>query len=474
MSLQACPFEILHDIVSLVHPDHYLSLALVCKKLFSATHHLLKERHKFKHIFIGNIASCQHTRANCASQELGLNIDRANYRTPLELISDIALQRTEVAEFCARSLTFNEPLPVETSQSPIRHQDLVSDFIFKVIKQFPCWRYHAGLFQKWHWHDEIMALNHDAAFAFLLLLFPNLHYVSLDRQHMQTEYVDCLIRIACRSSSPPFSNVLRQLRELRHASTDWDAEEVVYWAELPAVKEIFVTHLPTRFNPNHSLDPTESNLVRLTVAHGELGVDSFLCLIHGVGGLKYLSYHCSVEYAVNHRWECSKFFAAIRAKLQHTLEHLDFGLGTETLDPYFRGWCGSLVDFTRLKDLTVDCNMLYRPRTGPGQPCLASALLDTNDRLDSDNSMPLRERLLPSCIEKFTMRDQKSDLQSPDEYLKAHSAFSKDFLAGDPGVIRQTYPCLETIYNLVDIEEELMTNLKDVGIDFRNRSYFWE
>ena len=474
MSLNACPSELLIAIISFVHPDHYLSLALVCKRFFCVTEEFLKKRHRFKHILIGSVACYEDTQTRSATIASSIKTSGATYKTPLDLIQDIALEQTEVAEFSARSLTLIESQLDLSLHPPLPHQDLVSDFIYKVLERYSYWKCEPELFNTINWHDQIMRCNYDAALALLLLVFPNLQYICLDRRRMPTDYVDSLARIAASNRSLHIPRSLCHLREVRHASSSWDIEALCSWVSLPAAKEVFATQLQASVNRSHIWDHLESGLTRLTITHAHLRAVDFYWLLRGLHQLKYLSYHPSIDFLVNRQWDCSKFFSEIRRNLRNTLEYLDFGLGTETLDPYFRGWCCPLVDLTRLKDLTIDCNMLYRGPSGSGQRYLASALLESKARRNSNDDSPLRRRVLPSSIEKLTIRDQRSQHQSVREYVEAHRAFSSDIFAGDPAEIRQTYPHLSVIYNVVDIEEGLKTSLENIGIEFRNRSYFWE
>ena len=477
MSLQACPAEVLLDVISLVHPDNYLSIALACKKLYIVTRDLLDKKHRFKRISIGLDPSGDETITSdvkilTVANETGL----AEFGSPLGLIREIALERTKVIEICTRSLvvfelSYNHP----DSRDPYsREWRLISRFIIETLQRFQIAYYDELLSDPWQWHEAIRAGNDDAALAFLLLLLPNLQYATIQWDSTHLNWVNAVVRASSRNPVLPYSNVLRYVRELIIDDPRCRLRQLISWISLPGMKDISVTFLQASARPSSLWNVSNSNLTHLCITDGELSRGNFWHLFTGLTRLKKLVYHCTVSCAEQRSWSCQGFFAAVRARLCNTLEHLEVGVGMVTLEHHFWGWCGPLVDLARLKQLTLDCNMLYRKCDDV--IVLGSALLKRNENWKHCEPGPEKyglSRLLPSSIEELTIRDQNSD-RSWDEYLKLHKDFTRDFLAGEPSEIRQTYPNLKTIYNVVAMDERMQSNLESVGIEFYTRQYFWE
>jgi hypothetical protein len=440
----------------------------------------LRKRKRYRNLTIGSPPS---KRLRSRAEQLLLRLDiedqgSGTWDTPLELLREIAFdEQAEIAQGSAISLTLRHVGPWRSARKlgwTGRQINVTSAFIRSTIKKQALDKWQPGLFHVCHWHDAIMKGDHDAALALLLMILPKLKAVSLNRNAIGTERTDGLVALIA-GPKPTHGEqidlaILRNLRTVKNLSKSWACRRMTGWASLP-IEHLELSHVNSQ-DPRLSMwHSRPSNLTSLTILNGKLHSGDFSALWSKLKSLKHVNYHASPSLAKAHRWNCNIFFQAIVRELHSTLETLEVGLGTWYLEPHWWGSvCSNMLDkCTRLRHLTVDCNMLYDyVPTGPSRtasaPVLAFGLLEHGER----------QRFLPRSIESLTIRDQNTGQHSKEDYCKSHREFTSAFLTGSPESIREAYPNLQTIYNIVDMEDTIRGGLQSVNIDFESRKYAWE
>ena len=466
MPLTSLPPEILQIVLTFVDPQHYLALALTCRTLLANAQGHLWKRKQYYHVRIDKPCPRNVSPPASARNSLAVNgqPEAISFQGTLPFIEAVVADTTGALPQCTETLTADiYPLRIEGDQLAA----LVA--VARLTQSTLTFFVKAGVLNS---IDAVplssLLLSYDHQLLLLLLLLPELRYISL--------HADCdlprttvLLKKIAHSFFDMHEPPLTKLEHARMKGNTWTLSTVMLWASLPSMRTMEIEPL-SRVNGQHISVLFESKLTHLRIVQATLSGQDLWQLFNGLKRLKKLSYHSSVDSLHWYRWSVDDFFVAARGCLSRTLEYLEVSLGTYDFDNHYWGCCGPLTEMTRLKDLMLDCNMLYSSavQSGEANAPVGVALLETKD---GDRLLP---RLLPDNIETLTIRDQRIDAHSEDQYLAAHKALTDVLLGGSPALLRQTYPNLKVINNLPTIDDDLKKGLEGVGIRFESRKYPWE